>query len=669
MTKAEVYEHIRFQLLEMKEKAGLVSAAQQETQADNVAALVTALQELDKSPNDQSSHLDNLILFKNDIERLRTKLQVKELENQQLNEQVNELNQVLKERLAEIANRIIDCFEEEDANSIKERLEIIIYRLNHLIQNGAGIKEKEEPFDKYQKEFCELSLSEKEKAVFNYIHQSPAQEGLRDICLDDLLQIPTPPQSVRPRQPSNESPQHRAARELSHKLLRLLNCRSEVIRRANREFESSEESEENAEDDAMSASDYTESEQRQHGRENNTIAEVTEAITTPKSQTSAKLPKNYERVSVKAGPGNDSTITEKMKKQQIDNIKEEDVVSGGSKGLKDSDDEHKKILSVGNNSRVDVQRNYKTYEASSEATIESSIQSKSFQVNVNHEMIKQRIREMKKKQLILLDNPKNWEYNSFIQSPPHKSTKVHQAVEIRGDGGCSANMSTILPPNSVVNGRFTNAHRAQFYPRASKAANCQCKLPRKHPPNNYFPRKNASPPSLAARSHAEHSCESTKRPSTRALQRQMATINAYRAVALSGGTNTRKNSSAKSIARDKSSCSHPRIRPSQPKTNKLTLLLGKKSNQHAGKRSQQARSKGCAKKAKQEIAECSYYSGYASLPLVSSAQKLSLKNDPTNDYGIRTKVEEARRSIVGKLKGSQSSKGSRNFWTKCKSGL
>eukprot|EP00826_Nyctotherus_ovalis_P066951 TRINITY_DN9959_c0_g1_i7.p1 TRINITY_DN9959_c0_g1~~TRINITY_DN9959_c0_g1_i7.p1 ORF type:complete len:334 (-),score=100.71 TRINITY_DN9959_c0_g1_i7:41-1042(-) len=306
LTKAEVYEHIRFQLLEIKEKAAFVSAKEQESQSDKITALVNTLEELDKNFNgERSQYLEKEILFKSDIEQLRIKLQVKELENQQFNEQISELNQVLqeqnklvKERLTEIANRIIDCFEEEDANSIKERLEIVIYRLNHLIQNGAGIKEQS--FDKYQKEFCELSLSQKEKAVFNYIHESPVQEGLKDICLDDLLQIPTLPRSSRGKQLPNESAEQRATRENYQKLLRLFNCRSEVILRANSEFESSEEAEENMEDEVISISEYRESEEREDGRENNTIIEVTEAITTPKSQISAKEAKKYERVSVKA---------------------------------------------------------------------------------------------------------------------------------------------------------------------------------------------------------------------------------------------------------------------------------------------------------------------------------------------------------------------------------
>jgi len=620
LTKAEVYEHIRFQLLEMKERKSVISIKEQDSQSDRIAVLINNLEELDKTFNgEKSQYLEKEILLKSDIEQLKTKLQLKEMKNQELNEQLNDLHltlqeqtKLIKSRLNEIANRVIECFKEnESMESIRNKLEIVVYRLNCFIKNGIEMTSKEEKlFECYQKEFCELSLSQREKAAFNYIHQPTEQEDLKDICLNDLLQIPSQanPRIIKRKIPLDESKEEEERRERYQKFLRIFNCKSEIVSSANSEFNTSEGSIEESldEDDILDKSSKMKEQnmRKENGIQckiednknaNNTIVEVTEAVTTLKSQVSANGAKRAQH-----------NGTKKKKSNPTEAL---------------IDDELKKALSLD-----------KAYENNNEqkkveVIIERNIQIKPFQANVHREMIKKKIKDMKKKQLALLGHQKNWKSNnSFAQSPSIKIKDPTRNIDIH--------------PSYLVK---NNVQKSKIYSKVGTKS--QSKLVRKYLPNAM----SKISPSLFITKNSDEHCETLtnpitrKRPDTKAVKKQMETIMAYRGITLNGsGSSINKinnnNYSVKSISRGKFTSSQPGITVNEQKNS-----FSKKQNPIQK-----------LKERRQIIINCPY----RSLPSVSPAIKFQLKNNPSNDYGIKVITRD-----------SQSSKNSRNTWTNYKSGF
>ena len=312
LTKAEVYEHIKFQLLEMKEKENIILDPDQGKRSEKIAGLINNLEELDKTYNGEKlQYIEMEITLKNEIKKLNAKLELKEIEQQQLNDSIKDIKQkaednkrIMKERLFELKERVLECIKmknSEDMSVIRSKLEMMFYRLNYFIQNDTNtlIPTPErtvvakEIVDKYQSELCNLSLSQRENAVYDKLHQSGGRETLKDICLDDLLKIPSKAElKVNCCMPKRKECIHK---EEYAKFMRLFNCRSAIISLTN-EFDSSEDSMDDSVDDEEDLLSITqEMENYEDNKEiepnpdladNNTIVEVTETKTTPKCESS-----------------------------------------------------------------------------------------------------------------------------------------------------------------------------------------------------------------------------------------------------------------------------------------------------------------------------------------------------------------------------------------------
>ena len=201
--------------------------------------LLNKLKELIESFTEFEKNLDEIkiqciereLKLKEEIKRINTKLEMKELECQELNDELKQLigkiKNITKERFTEIKNRVLECMKCKNSDRSKEKLEMIAYKLNYFLQNDEhkSISSKTEIdndhelkkklAEKYQKELNQLSLSQREKLVFNYIHQPGAQENLGDVCLDDLLKITSRSNTSE----HNDSDQ-------SDKLIRINKCKS-----------------------------------------------------------------------------------------------------------------------------------------------------------------------------------------------------------------------------------------------------------------------------------------------------------------------------------------------------------------------------------------------------------------------------------------------------------
>ena len=66
---------------------------------------------------------------------------------------------------------------------------LIDHRINYFIKENTGSETNNDKIRKITEEYRKLSLSQREKMVYNYIHQSIREEGLNDVCLEDLLNI------------------------------------------------------------------------------------------------------------------------------------------------------------------------------------------------------------------------------------------------------------------------------------------------------------------------------------------------------------------------------------------------------------------------------------------------------------------------------------------------
>ncbi len=111
----------------------------------------------------------------------------------------------------------------EEGEDPLEKLEMLVYRINFFMQNPGACAEtvlpntdaKQSPHQnrkkdseqqmieklsqKYQTELGKLSLSQRERLVFNYINQSTAQEDLKDVSAEEVMQVTGKEENERER--------------------------------------------------------------------------------------------------------------------------------------------------------------------------------------------------------------------------------------------------------------------------------------------------------------------------------------------------------------------------------------------------------------------------------------------------------------------------------------
>ena len=98
LSKAEVYELLKFQVLEMKDltKAETFNAAEQQKKFDKLNELINSLEELDTKSNnitpnrseERLQYAEKETQLKNSIEQFKAKVEIKEIELQQSTEEL-----------------------------------------------------------------------------------------------------------------------------------------------------------------------------------------------------------------------------------------------------------------------------------------------------------------------------------------------------------------------------------------------------------------------------------------------------------------------------------------------------------------------------------------------------------------------------------------------------
>lgn len=179
-TKAAVYENIAYQLKQLKklEQQWAAKASNYKTNglhfAEKLTRLVNTLQELDNDSREEIAELkDKELILKNEIEKLKARTELKELECQQAN---CKLHKAINKQLLEIKDTLLNSI---DSQKEYKKASIVCERINSFIEaNKRSMAEVER---------C-LSLSQRERLIFQLTHQSRA-EDLRDVCLQDLLNI------------------------------------------------------------------------------------------------------------------------------------------------------------------------------------------------------------------------------------------------------------------------------------------------------------------------------------------------------------------------------------------------------------------------------------------------------------------------------------------------
>lgn len=123
------------------------------------------------------------IQLKTEVEKLRTKLELNLIEHQQTKESLeyyrakaNNVQMIARAKLANVKARLIESLNKEVS------LEQLKELANQLINTKDCIG------GKYNTELHDLSLSQKEKLVFDCMHKE--ENDSKDVCLDDLLKIP-----------------------------------------------------------------------------------------------------------------------------------------------------------------------------------------------------------------------------------------------------------------------------------------------------------------------------------------------------------------------------------------------------------------------------------------------------------------------------------------------
>ena len=217
------YKWIKTKLLEIQDLLKVNSQINNEQNVkhkkliEKLTKVIKTFEEIDEAlKEDKSQYIEKEIILKSEIERLNAKLKLKELEYQQITVELNNIKdgikhtkRLTKERLNVIKNYVLESFNSKNEDILSKYLNFIITKINSFLKDYAEEKSERECeqelmeaiANKYQKELSQYTLSQREKIVFNYIHQAEKQDNLRDVCLDDLLKIPSKPSN---RESSNE---------------------------------------------------------------------------------------------------------------------------------------------------------------------------------------------------------------------------------------------------------------------------------------------------------------------------------------------------------------------------------------------------------------------------------------------------------------------------------
>jgi len=515
-TKAEMFENIKFQLYEMKglAKNGTLQGTEQEKRLEKLTELISNLEELDIKPkitNDSQSDSEKLeqiekeTYLKAQMEQLKAKIELKEIENQQISEdlqkfkaKISELAKSNTEKFLEIRNRIIDCLknrENDTSDENRSKLEVLVYRINYFLQNeNQTIKPKntnetstpeneqkliERLSKKYEKELDKLSLSQRERVVFNYIHQNPVHDELNDVCLDDLLKIsakdeenngfsndrhkrrkqlkriieglkgPDDPQnyrnnnSIKRKNPIQIS---KIKREEYEKLERLAKCKSVIEFIKNNEFEESENSENDEgqiDIDEQASNSILLNDENKNERETRTPSQKVIVISRDSSVSSSnnddpdaeKIKKNPE-VNNLLEKMNESGRKENIIEEEIiesDTIPQNKMIENVRKMPKSEEKSLKRQINVTPEMKLPTNKENCSQKAIFEQNLdkEEPYEDKklrkpdSEEQKANHEIISRRMKQLKKAQILLEDPRHNNRVNrSFITPHPPDPTQI-----------------------------------------------------------------------------------------------------------------------------------------------------------------------------------------------------------------------------------------------------
>eukprot|EP00826_Nyctotherus_ovalis_P044070 TRINITY_DN4723_c0_g1_i2.p1 TRINITY_DN4723_c0_g1~~TRINITY_DN4723_c0_g1_i2.p1 ORF type:complete len:303 (+),score=72.99 TRINITY_DN4723_c0_g1_i2:68-976(+) len=203
--KNKAYKWIRTQLLEIEDQLKGSSQADNEQRRllEKFTAIINIFEEVDKTLNEHKlQYKEKEIILKGEIEKLHARLQLKELECQQIAAELDDVRHefewtkyLTKEKLVEMKKDIQSSFKCRDKASLINHLNSMIEKVGVFLQSYANSKTEQELMEaimqRNKKELSQFTLSQREKIIYNYMHQAEKPDNLADVCLEDLLKIPS----------------------------------------------------------------------------------------------------------------------------------------------------------------------------------------------------------------------------------------------------------------------------------------------------------------------------------------------------------------------------------------------------------------------------------------------------------------------------------------------
>lgn len=255
--KNKAYKWIRTQLLEIEDqlKGSSQADSEQRRLLEKFTAIINIFEEVDKTLNEHKlQYKEKEIVLKGEIEKLHARLQLKELECQRIAAELSDVKHefewtkyLTKEKLVEMKKDLQNSFKCKDKASLINHLNFMIEKASTFLQSYANCKTEQELMEaimqKNKKELSQFTLSQRERIVYNYMHQAERQENLVDVCLEDLLKIPSKRadrelssediqsriREIREIISSLGKPRDGEGRAEHEKFIRLCCCRSAVV--------------------------------------------------------------------------------------------------------------------------------------------------------------------------------------------------------------------------------------------------------------------------------------------------------------------------------------------------------------------------------------------------------------------------------------------------------
>jgi len=190
--KSATYKEVKNRLIELKEMIGKHQNFGEGV--NKILRLIFQLENVNKADNEERLKLiEAKLALKNEVEKLKAKIDMKELEYQKLKESFdyikNQGETKVRTKFMEMRSKLIEYVKIENKYISKEEKEL----MNKLV-NDLATWIKDYSLNALQKEsdseeLSKLSLSQREKILFNYMQEPESKDDLRDVCLENLLEI------------------------------------------------------------------------------------------------------------------------------------------------------------------------------------------------------------------------------------------------------------------------------------------------------------------------------------------------------------------------------------------------------------------------------------------------------------------------------------------------